>query len=107
MSPTAANAICVPSGDSTGRTRPRVLRGVVDVKSRTRGLYCGWITGMVAVNSMVCTGRPETDRRRILPSDTYKYSVGDAHEARNANTFSLPVTGLPSISKRVCCPEVT
>ena len=33
MSPTAANAICVPSGEITGRTMPSVLRGVVDVKS--------------------------------------------------------------------------
>ena len=30
----------------------------------------GVITGMVAVKSMVCRGRPAVERRRILPSDT-------------------------------------
>ncbi len=34
MSPTAAKATFVPSGDSTGRTRPSVLRGVRESKSR-------------------------------------------------------------------------
>ena len=70
MSPTAANAICVPSGEITGRTMPSVLRGVVDVKSRTRCVYSGWITFMVAVKSTVCIGRPASVRRRILPSET-------------------------------------
>ena len=34
MSPTAANAICLPSGEMTGRTTPSTCRGTVDVKSR-------------------------------------------------------------------------
>src|SRR4026209_4981 len=107
MSPTAANAICEPSGEITGRTRPRVLRGAADVKSRTRCVYSGCITLIVAVKSTVCIGRPAMDRRRILPSDTYKYSDGDAHEARKAKTFSSPVTGLQSISYRVWLFAVT
>src|ERR671912_500579 len=100
MSPNAANAICVPSGEITGRTIPSVLRGVVEVKSRARRVYCdaAVTTGIVAVNSIVCIGKPDTERRRILPSDTYRYSDGDAQVARNAKTFSSPVTGLPSIS---------
>src|SRR5688572_16804207 len=101
MSPTAAKAIREPSGEITGRTIPSALRGVVEVKSRARRVYweAARVTGIVAVNSTVCIGRPAVERRRILPSETYRNSVADAHETRNAKTFSLPVTGLPSISR--------
>src|SRR5206468_2069649 len=36
-----------------------------------------------------------------------KTSAGDAHDARNANAFSLPVTGLPSISSRLSFSAAT
>src|SRR3954470_18168368 len=36
MSPIAAKAICLPSGEITGWTTPRTWRGAVDVKSRLR-----------------------------------------------------------------------
>ncbi len=70
MSPTAANATWVPSGEMAGRTMPSAGRGVVEVKSRTRRVYCGRVTCMVALNSTVCIGKPATERLRIFPSET-------------------------------------
>ena len=109
MSPTAANAICLPSGEITGRTMPSAWRGVVEVKSRLRCAYAvsARVTCIVAAKSIVCAAAAPAVRLRILPSDTYQKSVGDAHDARNANTFSLPVSGWPSISKRLAPGAVT
>ena len=72
MSPTAANAICLPSGEITGRTTPRTWRGEVDVKSRLRCVYAvsARVTCSVAANSTVCGLPPPALRFRILPSET-------------------------------------
>ena len=74
MSPTAAKAICLPSGEITGRTMPSTCRGAVDVKSRLRRVRspAARVTCIVAVKSTVCgmAAADPTLRLRILPSDT-------------------------------------
>ena len=71
MSPTAAKAICVPSGEITGRTIPSAWRG-----SRRREVAHAMV---YAVGARHLQGRGEVDglhrqcpapRLRILPSDT-------------------------------------
>ena len=63
MSPTAAKAICLPSGEIAGPTIPSAWRGVADVKSRLRRVYAvaARVTCIVALKSIVC-GAPETVR---------------------------------------------
>ena len=45
-------------------------RGARESKSRFRFAYAVWVTVKVAENSMVWASPPETDRFRILPSET-------------------------------------
>ena len=72
MSPTAAKAICLPSGEITGRTMPSAGFGVVEVKSRFLRTYvpATRVTCIVAENSIVCAAPPPIERLRILPSET-------------------------------------
>ena len=72
MSPTAANATCVPSGEITGRTMPFTGRGDVEVKSRGRRAYVpsARVTCRVAVKGTVAGTASPSVRRRMRPSDT-------------------------------------
>jgi len=69
MSPIAANATLVPSGEMTGWTMPTTLRGTVESKSRVRWVYCAFLTCTVAEKGTVCVAPPSA-RLRILPSET-------------------------------------
>jgi hypothetical protein len=72
MSPTAAKAIVLPSGESAGLTTPSTCRGATDVKSRFRRVYivAARVTVIVAVKGTTSTLPPSALRLWILPSET-------------------------------------
>ena len=66
-SPSATNAICLPSGLMAGLMMPLAERRSLPSKLRRIFVYCARVTGSVAVNSTVLGAGPASARFLILP----------------------------------------